>query len=109
MLREVLGVVGYAVLSAPSGNVALGLILERRPDLILLDLAMPDGDGWMLGEELARRQLDVPIVVITAVVQELAVRACAQIGAAAYLAKPFDVADLTAIAESLTRLAAASR
>jgi two-component system chemotaxis response regulator CheY len=84
---------GYEVQAAPDGAVALSLVGESRPDLILLDMRMPVMDGW----EFARAYHEMPgphapIVVLTAAVNAGAYSE--QIGAAGFLAKPFDLDQL---------------
>ncbi len=68
LVRLILGRRGYTVLGASGGREGLELIRKELPDLVLLDLMMPDMDGWdvyhqMKSEELTR---DIPVIVITA-------------------------------------------
>ncbi|HEY8884380.1 MAG TPA: response regulator [Chloroflexota bacterium] len=81
---------GYQVDEASDGQVALDLVEQRRPDIILLDMKMPGVDGW----EFVRRYRErygqqPPIIVITAAKD--AARRSAEVNAASYLAKPFDL------------------
>ena len=85
---------GLDVISAPEGESALQMIPEIKPDLILLDTRMPVMDG----REFARRyrELDdvsAALVILTAV--DDPERTAADLGADGYLAKPFDLTDLT--------------
>jgi DNA-binding response OmpR family regulator len=86
---------GYAVATAADGQAALALVGQFRPDVILLDMRMPVMDGWAFAQAY-RAQADpqVPIIVCTAARDAAA--SAAQIAAAAYLAKPFNVEDLLA-------------
>ncbi|MGR9108035.1 MAG: response regulator [Gammaproteobacteria bacterium] len=69
LLRRVLEQEGWAVREAENGRVALGEIAENRPDLIVLDLMMPEMDGFEFLEALRRREGEgvvIPVVVVTA-------------------------------------------
>jgi CheY-like chemotaxis protein len=68
MLRRTLEKEGWAVLEAENGRVALRRVVEQRPDAILLDLMMPEMDGFELVAELQKHQewCAIPVVVVTA-------------------------------------------
>lgn len=91
-VAELLEIEGYLVAEAANGADALAAIERRHPDLILLDMRMPVLDGWGFAEELRRRRLDIPIVVMTAARD--ASRWADEIAATAALAKPFGLDDL---------------
>ena len=98
LVADVLTGAGHAVAAAPDGRAALALAAARPPDLILLDMHMPAVDGW----EFARRYRagpppHAPIVVLTATTH--ASRRAAEVGAAGFLGKPFDVGQLVALVE----------
>lgn len=81
---------GFAASSAPGGDAAFARACEEQPDVIVTDLAMPDGDGWELIQKLAAdpRTKGIPVVMVTACATE-AVRARArQEGLAAFFFKP---------------------
>jgi CheY-like chemotaxis protein len=81
---------GYMIESAPDGAAALEVIAQRPPDVILLDMKMPRMDGWAFAARYEPRlAARAPVIVLTAA-QDAAQRA-AEVGAAAYLAKPFDL------------------
>lgn len=97
---------GFSAVAADSGEVGFAHACERRPDVIVTDLAMPDGDGWELVQRLSAdpRTKDIPVVMLTACATE-AVRQRAQVeGVAAFFFKPCapDV-----LADELRRLIAA--
>ena len=99
MMEMVLDGEGYEVLTATNGIMALELLQEERPELILLDMKMPGMDGW----EFARRYAELPaprppIVVVTAA--QDASRRAAEIAAQGYLAKPFGIDDLLGVIDS---------
>ena len=66
LLEAVLVARGYDVVSATNGTAALDLVDSERPDLILLDVVMPDMDGYDLYMELKERSPQIPVVLMTA-------------------------------------------
>ena len=92
---------GRLLLEAEHGLAALELIEARGlPDILLLDMNMPVMNGWKLAEEMRARDLwRVPVIVITAAHD--AARSAEEIGAAAYLGKPFSVRALSALVDQL--------
>jgi two-component system response regulator RegX3 len=79
---------GFQPMIAGTAAEALRAGRERRPDVVLLDLSLPDGDGWDVCREL-RRQCDVPIIMLTArgTVSDRVVGL--ELGADDYVVKPF--------------------
>jgi two-component system, chemotaxis family, chemotaxis protein CheY len=104
LLVDLLCSEGYLVETAAEGAEALRAATRRRPGRILLNLAMPVLDGPGLARELAARGLAVPLVVVSGAWD--GARAAAAIGAAGYLAKPFDLDALLAL---VARLCPAAR
>jgi len=92
IVQDVLEWEGYRVEVAGDGLEALDSIDRSPPSLILLDMRMPVLDGWEFVQELTKRGVRVPIIVMTAAVN--AQQWATEIGADAYLAKPFDLVDL---------------
>jgi two-component system, OmpR family, KDP operon response regulator KdpE len=101
-LRAVLAGNGYQVLLAASGEEGLNLGAERSPDLVILDLMLPDISGLEVCREL-RAWSQVPILVLSARGQEEDKVAALDLGADDYLTKPFGTNEL------LARLRAALR
>jgi two-component system KDP operon response regulator KdpE len=86
---------GYAVLAAASGKAALTSCATRPPDLIILDLGLPDMDG----KELIKRMREwsrVPVIILSARDQEAEKVAALEMGADDYLTKPFGMQELLA-------------
>lgn len=88
---------GLDVTTARHGQEAVELALTEDPfDCIFLDVMMPVMDGWQAAERLQseERTRDVPIVFLTARTQDSDLARGRALGAAAYVTKPFDVADI---------------
>ena len=94
-LRAALGAHGYRLLEAGTLSEGRLLIASHAPDLVLLDLGLPDGDGLELTREL-REYTTVPILVISARGQERDKVAALDAGADDHLTKPFGVLELLA-------------
>jgi two-component system response regulator VicR len=73
LVRLILGRQGYTVLGANGGLEGLGLVRKELPDLVLLDLMMPDMDGWDVYHQIKSDELtrDIPVIVITAKAQDI--------------------------------------
>ncbi len=94
-LRPSLRAHGYQLIEAATGREGLAQAAGRNPDVILLDLGLPDGDGLDVVREL-RRMTQTPIIVISARGQERDKVAALDLGADDYLTKPFGVVELQA-------------
>ena len=94
-LRASLGAEGYRVAEADTVKAGLRMITQEPPDLIVLDLGLPDGDGKALIAEI-RQWSTVPIIVVSAHDQEREKIAALDAGADDYLTKPFGVGELLA-------------
>ena len=90
---------GYRVLAAPNGEVALALALDRRVDVVLMDLSMPRLGGEAFCRAYRERGGEAPVVVITAARGDELLAAIEACGAADYVVKPFDVDTLLATIE----------
>jgi len=86
----------YSVLDVADGRAALGVLRERRVDLVLLDILMPDIDGIEILQELRSFEPSVPVIMMTAVRTVLTAVAAMKLGAADYITKPFAEANLLA-------------
>ena len=95
LLRTGLGAQGYEVLDAPSGKTALEL-LARKPDLVILDLGLPDIDGLELLRRIRKLQGSLPIVVLSSRGDEAGKVAALDLGADDYVTKPFGMDELLA-------------
>jgi CheY-like chemotaxis protein len=92
---------GYDTSRASDGEEALGAVKSFRPDLVILDVMMPKMDG----REVCRRikadakTKHIPVVFLSARAQDLDVQSGLELGAAAYITKPFDPVDLLQVVE----------
>jgi two-component system response regulator VicR len=94
----------YEVLTADNGRDALRLVRDSMPDLILLDLMLPEVDGLDVCREL-RRSSQVPIIMITARDEEVDRVVGLELGADDYVCKPFSVRELLARIKAVLRRA----
>ncbi len=95
LVQSALVLEGFEVQTAVTLSEAGALLQHSPPDLIVLDLGLPDGDGLQLVQQV-RRQSSLPIIVISARHQEAQKIALLDAGADDYLSKPFSVAELLA-------------
>jgi len=92
LCRVNLAASGMEVIEAADGRAGLELARKERPDLVLLDVMMPDVDGWTVARELAEgmETRDIPVVFLTARADTADKRLGEQLGGVGYLVKPFD-------------------
>src|ERR671910_1221806 len=102
LLRVLLDRRGFAVTEARDGQEALRAFYTERPDLVVLDVAMPVLDGWKTLERI-RELTDVPVVMLTAKADELEKTRGLRAGADDYVTKPFGRQELLARVEGLLR------
>ncbi|MEP0804599.1 MAG: response regulator transcription factor [Chloroflexota bacterium] len=102
LARDYLEKNGFRVLTAADGQSALTLARHEKPDLILLDLMLPQIDGREVCRIL-RREGDVPIIMLTALSEEVDQVTGLEIGADDYITKPFSVRTLVARVRALLR------
>ena len=103
---------GMDVREAANGREALSLIADEVPDLVLLDVMMPELDGWELARQLQRdpRTRELPIVFLTARAERADRELAADLGAVGYVLKPFDPIELSGTIEDVfERLARGER
>ena len=79
---------GYIVISANNGEIGLKLAQTESPSLVLLDILMPDMDGWHV-YEVMRRITDVPVLFLTALGDDHNITYGLGLGADDYIVKPF--------------------
>ncbi len=97
LVRMILGRQGYTVLGANGGREGIELVRKELPDLVLLDLMMPDMDGWDVYHQIKseERTRDIPVIVITAKAQDIDKILGLRIAKVEdYISKPFNPQDL---------------
>ncbi len=104
LVRDILEEEGLEVSEAPDGRAALRVLHEERPDLVILDVMMPDLDGWATLERI-RDVSDVPVIMLTARSLEWERARGLRAGADDYLGKPFSAIELAARVVALMRRA----
>jgi DNA-binding response OmpR family regulator len=102
LVAQLFGRAGYDVVEAESGRAGLRAMYQAPPDLVVLDVGMPDLDGWQTLERI-RDLSDVPVLMLTARTGELEKVRGLKAGADDYVTKPFGRQELLARAEALLR------
>src|SRR5271156_2438547 len=105
-LRDALEFEGFRVISAGRGQDGVSLARSEAPDAIVLDLMLPDMNGYAVCQELRRISPQVPIVMLTARSQETDKIRGLDAGADDYMTKPFSVNELIARIRAIFRRAA---
>jgi DNA-binding response OmpR family regulator len=108
LLSELLGETGYEVVRASDGREAIRALFQTQPDLVLLDVAMPELDGWQTLERI-RDVSDLPVLMLTARASEDDKVRGLRAGANDYVTKPFSTRELLARIEALLRAHKGSR
>ncbi|MEJ2746659.1 MAG: response regulator transcription factor [Anaerolineae bacterium] len=102
LVRGYLEQEGYEVATAGDGRQALFVARETPPDLIVLDLMMPEMDGWEFMRHY-RQQYNTPIIMLTARVEDVDKIAGLEMGADDYITKPFSPRELVARVRAVLR------
>jgi CheY-like chemotaxis protein len=94
---------GYDVVLASDGAEAVAVAEAHRPDLVLLDVMMPNLDGWQACADIRRIDglEDVPVVFLSARAQQADLDRGDEVGASAYITKPFDPMELLDVVKDL--------
>jgi signal transduction histidine kinase len=108
LLKVMLVPEGYALLTASSGEEALGLLAVQQPDLILLDVMMPGMDGYEVAGKIKENPAtrNIPVIMLTALDDRNARMLGLNAGAEDFLTKPVDRAELCVRVRNLLRLKA---
>ena len=91
----------YQIVEANSGPSALKQIEKERPDLVLLDIVMPEGEeaGVKALRTLRKSHPDLPVIIITAVGQNAVKQTCQNLGVTDYIVKPFEDQQIRTVVE----------
>ncbi|RWC77266.1 MULTISPECIES: response regulator transcription factor [unclassified Mesorhizobium] len=96
LLRVGLASQGYAVSEAPNAKVAIELIEQEKPDLVLLDLGLPGMGGHDLLRQWRDGGIDIPVVILSSRTDEAGIVSALELGADDYVTKPFGMNELVA-------------
>ncbi len=107
LAAEILGSNGYRVALADSGTAALSFASEKCPDLILLDIVMPDMDGFEVCRKLkeSERTAAIPVIFLTGHADNGSITRSYDLGGAGCLTKPFNSAEMKAKVKTHLELA----
>ena len=105
ILRTYLEQSGYEVFTAYNGTTALASIRGDNPDLVVLDLMLPDHDGWDITRQIRsdKRTAPLPIIMVTARVEDTDKIIGLELGADDYITKPFNAREVVARVRALLR------
>jgi adenylate cyclase len=105
LLEAVLAPRGYDIISATDGNTALELAESAEPDLVLLDVVMPEPDGYTVCRQLREREATsmLPVIMVTSSIGQEKTKAF-EAGADDFIPKPFNHNELLARVRSLLRI-----
>ncbi|WP_253486552.1 response regulator [Methanocalculus alkaliphilus] len=88
IIRKTLKNEGFVCIEANNGRVGLHLIEEERPDIIIVDLLMPDMDGTEFLTAIREKEIAIPVIVLTSDIQDATRENCIRLGASSFLNKP---------------------
>jgi DNA-binding response OmpR family regulator len=94
---------GYGVLTAADGEVGLNTALNKKPDLIILDIMLPKINGYEICRLIRQEKLEMPIIMLTAKGEESDIVLGLNLGADDYVTKPFSIKELLARAAAFLR------
>jgi len=100
---------GYKIISADNGKTALEIIRLRKPNLVVLDVMLPELDGLEVCKRLRREKNNIPIIMLTARDDDIDKILGLELGADDYMTKPFNPRELTARVKVILRRAERSR
>jgi DNA-binding response OmpR family regulator len=92
----------FTVLTAATGTTGLEMSLQQHPDLVILDIMLPEMDGWAVCKAIRQKSV-VPILMLTALSEEVDRIVGLELGADDYLTKPFSTRELLARIKALLR------
>lgn len=101
---------GYSVLIAADGVQSVSVANRERPDLIILDIKMPAGDGYSVFENLKKsvRTMNIPVIFFSALPEAQVKQKAEELGAAGYIAKPYEPEELIGKVKKLLDVAQSS-
>ena len=98
MATSLLEMRGHEVVMATTGSAGISAIVEQQPDLALVDISLPDIDGYAVAREIRNRLGPaIPLIALTGLGQPEDVKRSREAGFARHLTKPFDIDDLESV------------
>ncbi|MDX8398282.1 MAG: response regulator [Mariprofundaceae bacterium] len=88
IIKKTIATTGHDIIEAANGIECIEQIKQHDPDVLFLDLVMPEMDGFETLKELQRLNIKIPTIVLTADIQDGVAKKCMDLGALAYLNKP---------------------
>jgi DNA-binding response OmpR family regulator len=108
LVRQLLERAGLEAIEAANGKAGLQALYSEQPDLVLLDITLPELDGWQTLERI-RELTDMPVMMVTGHASELEKVRALQAGADDYVTKPFGLLNSAGAAPSAPRSCSRSR
>jgi DNA-binding response OmpR family regulator len=102
-LRKILESEGYAVVEAPDGRAALETYEQEQPDVVCLDIMMPELNGYDVCKQIRQRNETIPVLFISAKSEEIDTVIGLELGADDFITKPFGVKEVVARIRAVTR------
>ena len=94
IIKKALGEEGFTCVEADNGRTGLEKIQNTKPDVVIVDLLMPDIDGIEFLTIVKNEGISVPIIVLTSDIQDATQKRCIELGASKFLNKPLRKEDL---------------
>ncbi len=105
-LVDLLEAEGYAVITAENGQIALDRFSQEKPDLVILDVMMPEMSGYDVCREIRKQDSQTPVIMLTAKGEEIDKVVGLELGADDYVTKPFGLHELRARIAAVLRRSA---
>jgi DNA-binding response OmpR family regulator len=102
-LRDLLSQEGYEICVAENGRIALDLYETEKPQFVILDIMMPEMDGYTVCREIRSKDNDIPIIFLSAKSEEIDRVIGLELGADDYISKPFGTREVVARIRAITR------
>ncbi|MVP02529.1 response regulator [Paenibacillus lutrae] len=94
LLTEVFSSEGYQTYQAPNGKIALEIVREHAPDLVLLDMKIPGMDGLDILKHVKKIDSSIKVIMMTAYGELDMIKEATELGAIMHFTKPFDIDEL---------------
>lgn len=102
-LSDLLSAEGYEICAAENGRIALNLFHDQKPQFVILDIMMPEMDGYTVCREIRSVDNDIPIIFLSAKSEEIDRVIGLELGADDYISKPFGTREVVARIRAITR------